>query len=302
MSWINIPSTIWIETEKQAIECSQYLLSKSEIALDTESSGLNKITEVPLIFSLSDGFERFAGMTDILYIPCMRELIGSEIPKVGSHISHVDVHWLENVDIIVGGPLYDTVTMDWLQDESREGRHGLKELAWDYCGIAMKPFAETFPMKRATKNSPAETPRDAILKKISTPEGFAEAKQYAGLDAFANHRVFTYLKQKLMETVVFVDENGNCNWTLWDHFLTFEVPFTRVLYNIERRGMKISTGYLKQMCSVADKKLKEIETNFHRAVKEKGFDNKYEFKYDFMQSFNIISFNNVEYLLISLIL
>lgn len=278
MSWNFIPETQWVESDKEIIECAEYFLDMKEpFGFDEESSGLNKITDYPILFSMSDGVSRrYAGYAACLKHPNMRRLLASSIPKVGSNIYHVDVHWAQNIDVTIDGPIYDTVVMDWLFQENREGLHGLKHVAYDYCGIQMREFTDVFPMQRATKDRPAETPKEAIEKKLSTKEGFEDAKHYAGLDAFANMKVFRYLEKKLKETPVFVDENGKTNWTLWDHFITFEVPFGKVLYNMERRGIKVSTGYLRAQSIVADKKLKEIEANFHRLMEEKGYQHYFQ--------------------------
>lgn len=269
--WRSIPSCRWLDTEAQIIECVEYVQSRPDISFDEESTGLDLIRDFPLMFSLSDGVERFGAMADVLHHPRMKEYLETVPKLIGSNLP-IDFHWAENVGIKINADIWNTVTMDWLQDENREGRHGLKDCSADHIGLIMRDFKEVFPFNRATKTTPADTAKDAILRKISTPEGFADAKQYAGLDPYANMHVFYFLKDKLQSIDCYpptYNADGTVNrWTLWDYYLAIEVPFARILYNLERRGIALSTGYLKQIEVVAKKKIDQIEAEFQTMTGE----------------------------------
>ncbi len=259
MSWNSIPATIWLEKAKDVEECVDYLRAAKDIAFDEESSGLSIIKDYPIMFSMSDGIKRFGGMAELLHAPSLKALLEDPtIPKIGSNLK-IDLHWAANIGVNIDGPIYDTVNMDWLVDENRQGRHGLKECAWDHCGIKMREFKEVFPMKRRQAGVPNDTAKDAIYRKIATKEGFEEAKHYAGLDAYANVHVKVFLERKMRETFLF----EGSSWSLFDHFCKWEAPFSRVLYNMERRGITVSTGYFKQLESVAKKKLIVLETEIN---------------------------------------
>ena len=267
MTWKHVPATIWLNNEHDIIECVKYLENKPEVCADCETTGLDIIKDFPLLFSLSDGVERFGAEADVLQHPAMKGWFENRKSLIGSNLP-IDIHWLHNIGVTFSGDIYNTVTMDWLLDENREGRHGLKDTAWDYCGIQMREFKEVFPMNRATKTTVADTAKEAILRKISTPEGYTDAKQYAGLDAYANVHVHWYLKSKLQSIdcfpPIYLPDGTVQRVTLWDYFIAVEVPFARVLWNLERRGIAISTGYLKQLETVAKKKIDSIEQEFHR--------------------------------------
>mgnify|MGYP006921341613 FL=1 len=270
-NWKSIPPCQWLTTEQQIIECVKYLSQSEESCFDSETTGLDMIRDYPLLFSLSNGIERFGAEADVLQHSVMKNYLETLPRIIGSNIL-IDTHWAENVGLFIKADLINTVTMDWLYDENREGRHGLKDCALDYCGIKMRDFKEVFPMNRATKLKAADTAKDAILRKISTPEGFEDAKQYAGLDAYANMHVYWYLKEKLQSIDCYpptYNSDGTVNrWTLWDYYLAIEVPFARVLYNLERRGIALSTGYLKQLEVVAKKKIDSIEAEFMKMTGE----------------------------------
>ena len=55
-----------------------------------------------------------------------------------------DMHMVANHGIEIKGHIFDTVAMDWLHDENRQGRHGLKQCAADYLGLKMAPFTQVF--------------------------------------------------------------------------------------------------------------------------------------------------------------
>jgi DNA polymerase I-like protein with 3'-5' exonuclease and polymerase domains len=246
--WNLIPPCEWLETEQQVIEAGTYLSTTphKEVAFDTETTGLHYIRDYPLMFSLSDGVRRFAGLWgDIGNHPgfgnhyAIKDWI-LENPAITIIMTNAkfDTHMSANRGVMLQGPMFCTLVMDWLHDENR-WNHDLKATARDHCGIKMRDFKQVFPMKPKRKNQPPDTAGAAILRKISTPEGFAEAKEYAGLDAFASFRVKEYLMYKLLE------EEIARGYSYWQYFLDWEVPFTRVLWNMERRGFMLATGHLK---------------------------------------------------------
>lgn len=258
MLWNMIPTAEWVETEQQVLEMGQYLLSvgkTNRVAFDTETTGLRIDSDIPLMLSLSDGVRRFAMMADPwLHHPAVKEgiLENPEIVKVGTNLKF-DMHMLANVGIFIKGPVHDTLVMSWLHNENRFG-HGLKDTAKDYCGIQMIEFKEIFPMRKATRNQPGETAGDAIRRVMADPVGRIKAIEYSGLDAYASHRVHSYLHDRLIAEEIY---DG---WSLWDHFVSWEAPFTEVLWNMERRGVTICTGHLRTQMGPMEKAMLAIES------------------------------------------
>lgn len=241
-NWTLIPDSEWLDTEEKVIEAGNYLANSPRqlIAFDTETTGLDIARDYPLMFSISDGIRRFASMWDPwIYHPAINEWVlkNKKIVKVGSDVKF-DMHMSANRGIFLEGDIRDTVVMDWLGDENRWS-HGLKDTASDHCGIKMKHFKEVFPMIPKKKNRPIDTPGDAILRKMSTAEGRTEAIEYAGLDAFATVKVHDFLVDRLSNDWI------NPEYNLWQYYCNWETDFTRVLWNMERRGFMICTGHLK---------------------------------------------------------
>lgn len=247
--WNLIPDCEWVENDPiQQKEVGDYLASNPTgyVSFDTETTGIHKARDYPLMFSLSDGVRRFGGMWEQINHPALREQV-LENPQVGTIFTNAkfDMHMAANKGVHIKGPLRCTLVMDWLYDENR-WNHDLKATAKDHIGIKMKDFKQVFPMKPKRKNKPPDTAGDAIRRKISTPEGFAEAKEYAGLDAYATFKVHDYLVERLQhDWIREPSTNEPQGFTYWDYFQAWEMDFTRVLYNMERRGFCMAPGHLK---------------------------------------------------------
>jgi DNA polymerase-1 len=254
--WNLIPVCEWLDNESAVEEAGRYLNNspRKMVAFDTETTGLHVIRDYPLMLSLSDGVRRFACMWDPWgWHPAIKGILENpSIIKIGTSIKF-DMHMCANRGVYVSGELRDTLVMDWMYDENR-WNHDLKATARDHCGIKMKDFREVFPMFPKRKNRPPDTAGEAIMRKLSTPEGFAEAVEYAGLDAFASFKVHDYLEMKLKEELV----PGRPNYTYWDLFLDLETDFTRVLWNMERRGFMIATGHLKSQIGPMEAEMEHI--------------------------------------------
>lgn len=256
MTWNTIPDAEWVENEQQLASVCQYLQNSGRdngLAYDTETTGLSTWSDIPLMISFSDGIRRVAMMADWLHHPWVKDALlqNVEIRKIGTNMKF-DMHMSANAGVELKGPIEDTLVKSWLHNENRFG-HGLKDTARDYCGIRMVEFKEIFPMRRGTARVPGETAGEAIRRVLADPAGRVKAIEYSGLDAYASHRVSTYLDDKLR------DESIGTNWTLLDHFRTWEVPFTQTLWNMERRGFTVCTGHLRTQKGPMERDMLDIE-------------------------------------------
>lgn len=256
MTWNTIPDAEWVDNEQQLATVCQYLHNSGKqngLAYDTETTGLSVWSDVPLMISFSDGIRRVAMMADWLHHPWIKDglLQNTDITKIMTN-AKFDMHMSANAGVEIKGPIHDTLVKSWLHNENRFG-HGLKDTAKDYCGIRMIDFKEIFPMRRGTARMPGETAGEAIRRVLADPAGRAKAIEYSGLDPYATHRVSTYLDQQLK------DESIGTNWTLYDHFRTWEAPFTQTLWNMERRGFMICTGHLRTQKGPMERAMLEIE-------------------------------------------
>jgi hypothetical protein len=144
------------------------------------------------------------------------------------------------LDAELAGDLMCTLTMDRLVDPGRP--HDLKTAYSREFHERMPSFPETFYPKDK-KGKPRKPPHKELYE-IEMGAYAADPEKvinYATMDAWAVLRLFHRLREQLEQIRTW---DGH---TLFDVFLWCEVPFTRVLFNMERRGTLIDVDYLKGM-------------------------------------------------------
>lgn len=226
-----MPPPIWVDTPEAMAGVVAHIRRTKECALDTEDTGLNLWKDHVVVWSLCPDINtRYCLSREMLEI-YEQEL--AHDPTITWYFTRMiyDFNMLANSGVTPPvGDCYDTLAMDWLYDENRQGTHGLKETATEYCEIPMKD------LKEVTKVRKGETIPDAFMRLLI--EDFDAAIDYASKDAWATFRVFKALRKKLRYQF---NSQGQC---LWDYFQEIEMPYTRTLYNMVRRGIKVNKPYL----------------------------------------------------------
>jgi len=268
-----VPPVTWVDTPEAFMEFAQHVRRTGECALDTETTGLHRATDYVLFWSAcADEESRYCFSREMLPI-WDAELSQDQDIKWYFTNQTFDFAMILNSGVRIPlGDTYCTLAMDWLYDENRQGRHGLKETSLDHLQLNMRAFKEAFKGKQK-----GETYQDRLLRAMD--EEFESATSYASLDAWATFRIFHYLKNKL-ENMYSMD--GMC---LWDYFDEVEMPFTRVLHNCSRRGIMIDVGYLDELSPKIEKDIlhihrklnkiagKEINPNSPQQLRHLLFDN-----------------------------
>lgn len=249
LQWV--PPVTWVDNGDDMMRVVRHIEDTREAALDTETTGLDRRHDHVLFWSLCpDEQTRYCLSREMLRI-FSKELAPN--PDINWYFTNqpFDFNMLANTGVRVPeGDSYCTLAMDWLRDENRTGRHGLKETAWDYLGLNMKEFKATFPRKKG------ESIQDALLRCMEQEPD--KAKSYASLDAWATFRVYHKIKHDL-------ERMYNMEGTaLWDYFCEVEVPFTRVIYNCGRRGIMVDVGYLDELGPNIQKELDKLQKEINR--------------------------------------
>jgi DNA polymerase I len=235
--------------------CKQ-LLREPMVAVDTETTGLDIVNDEVVLWSLSDGKHRWCIPRDML--PVFEPLLTDpQIIKIATN-AKFDLHMLANSGLVMEGPIWDTVVMDWLLDENRIGRHGLKQCVTDYNILPNMPdFQETFGPYYQAEYGKKRIPKkgnEVAKALLAAPQDVQT--EYASLDAWASFRLAELLKDKLAQVKY---EKG---FSAWDHFIEVEVPFTRVLWDMERAGICVSGGYLDDIKEPMDDALATMLADF----------------------------------------
>lgn len=277
---MSIPEGRWVGTEQEARQWIPYFLQTSQevgsLGLDTETSGLNKIKDRVIVWSLSDGRERICLPQE--FIPLYKQPI-LENPAINFDLTNAkfDGNMLANsgADITKAGELRDTVVQSWLYNENNQGRHGLKECVTDHFGRTTPTFEQTFgkpiPPKRHPKTkqitNPGKTVGDLIREAFANHEKRIKAADYSSLDAY-NSTLLRGHFDDLLSGVEMYKKPGYGSYTLEDYFYDVEVPFTKVLLNMERRGITVDRGHLEEQRGPMERDMARIQREFTNKAAE----------------------------------
>ncbi len=279
---LSIPTPVFIRTEEEAAPWLDYYLrthrQSDGIGLDSETTGVDKTDDRILFWSLANDVTRIAIMGEL--VPFFRPLL--ENPEVAFDLTNAkfDAHMFANsgIDITLARELRCTTVQSWLFNENRRGRHGLKECVQEFLGRRRQSFEEVFgKLKKERKKKKKDDDEDdedetddedvyesatsrAIRNHLSQPgsEKFVSAVDYASQDPYDSHAL-----RKFFDYQLSLIECGPGR-TLRDYFYEVEVPFTKVLWKMERRGITVDVGYLREREGPLLQKMSDITKEFSR--------------------------------------
>jgi DNA polymerase-1 len=271
---MSIPDPIYVGTEDEAERWVDHFLSTYQanggLGLDSETTGLNRMRDVIIYWSISDGVSRLALPASLLHV--FKEDI-LENPNIDLDFTNArfDAHMFANmgIDLTKAGKWRDTVVQSWLINENNQGRHGLKECISDHFGRVTPTFEQTFgkvPPKKIDKitgRNVNKTMDQMIREAIENPSSdrFYSAVDYASLDAYNSTKLRQHFDHLLAQVPV--------GWgSLRDYFYAVEVPFSKVLYKMERRGIAVDIGMLQDKKGPMEKDMASIERDFAQAAGE----------------------------------
>ena len=244
------PCTLITDAAEACKLVDSYLKKNLILGFDTETSSLDRDREI-LLWSFSDGEDRYCLTRSVL--SKFRPLFEDPTQIWVMTNAKFDLHALANAGIFIHGPTWDTLVMDWLLDENRF-HHGLKQCAFDHLQLPMKDFDEVF-----TRNSRKETLNEAIVRVFEeTPE---KAADYASLDAYASRALALDFYKGVLSNIEAAPFES-----LWDYYLSVEVPITSVLFQMELKGIKVDTDLLHSMEVPINKDISRIEEGFNKLV------------------------------------
>jgi len=225
---------------------SELLTPKEFLAIDTETTGDSiKMDYTPLLdkivlVTISDGERRQVVSPEML--PVVKGLLEDpQIPKV-FHNAKYDLHVLANHGYFLKGPIWDTMVMAWLICVN--DKFSLDAVAEQYLGEGKKSYAKIF------------SPKNPFLSDLEL------SFEYASRDAFLTATVFPILRDKL-KSFPWILKEGK---TLWDYYCEIESKFTLVLFNMERRGIKVDVQYLVELGKTLNEKISQIEEEINAAA------------------------------------
>lgn len=259
---IELPDTLYLSGESSHDEIQALVNEVSAnkvVAIDTETTGLSKWQDIPLYWSLAWGERRATMRADTL--PFFRDVFAQQDKWWVLANAKYDNHILGNFGITLAGEWHDVQVMHALLYEDKP--HKLKFICKHLLDWTWADFEDTFG--KITKNNPPE----AVMMKAEQ-EDMNLLIEYAANDAWGTLKAFYNMKAQLEREFTFSLFNNKPPYinTLWDFFHKIEVPYTKVLWKMERRGIKVNMAQFDKARPEAEKKIKEVEKEI---VKTAGY-------------------------------
>jgi DNA polymerase-1 len=233
------------------------LRAHKQIALDTETTGLVKWKDVPLYWSLAFGQKRMTLHGGVL--PMFMEVFNDPSKEWIFANAKYDAHILANVGITIAGRLSDTQAMHALLYEEKD--HGLKEMAEHLFGMHWGSFEDLFG--KIGKKQSAE---DRI--RVAERENMGMLVEYASNDAWGTLAIYQQLRKELEAA-----QTHSLFWnkhpfieTLWDYFWKIEGKYTKVLWKMERRGIRVDVERFDKIKPEAEAELLRISQEISKRI------------------------------------
>jgi DNA polymerase I len=251
-----LPDTIRVKTPAHAVEVAQYLATKRLLAVDTETTGLSRPRDHAILASISSGPDRYCIFPQAL--PYFKDLLENPEIKLIFHNANFDSWMLLNSGIDVNRRssrnhyrVYCTQAMHAIVDS--DAPHDLKYLAKRHLGIEMVPFRTVFAKQMRKR------PLEQVLL---DPDNEDVVVNYAGLDAFATYHLFMYLKDQLSRA-----NTDNAQYpTLWAYYVLTELPYTKILWSMEREGVRMDDDELRRQAPILEQDILAIQKWFGRKL------------------------------------
>ena len=260
MGWnVQIPDAQWFTRETEGLDgLIREIGDLKNVAIDTETTGLNYMKDIVLYWSLSwdskdkPGFiQRACLRSDVL--PFFDPIFKDPTREWDFVNAKFDMHMLYNTGVNLTGKVFDTCVMHALLYD--EAPHRLEYMARQLLGWQWKDdFKQGFK---------TEGPQN-FLPRLER-EDLTRLVEYASNDAYGTLCCYQKLKKEL---------EAAGTWSLYpehfatlsDYFYKLEAKFTRVLWKCERRGMHIDMDFLQNIERPVSEDITRLEREVNHIV------------------------------------
>lgn len=250
--WHKLPVPEWVDDPIRMEQVCREVRDAGLAGIDTETTGKDDwMKDFILFWSMSTNKgNRWCFSKRMLDI-FDQELAGDPRITWAMTNANFDRSMLVNSGVReLAGPVHCTLVMDWLHDENRKGRHGLKSAARDHLKLDMNEFKKVF------KKLKGETYQDTLMRMIA--ESPDSAIDYASMDAWATLELWRFLKKELEA------ERAVTGVSMWDLYEKVEVPYSKALFYNMRNGVMLDQGWLRQIRVPLTNKIDECLFQFNK--------------------------------------
>ena len=254
------------------------------VSLDTETTGLGRVDDIPLFWSMAWGNRRVCMHAHTLDL--FQDAFKDPRKQWVLQNSKFDMHMLANVGIGIAGEVIDVMVMHSLLYEDMP--HDLKNMSEQMLGWRWVGFDDTFRFSKAGKlteqSTEADLEKGGLFRSVQDAilwcfhNDLSKLVEYASNDAYGTLQLYHKLEQELMEARTYSCMYPNEPlWlrkqisTLADMFFEYEVPFTKVLFNMERHGVLMDTEYLASLEGLMTEEETAIAREITKISSRKGY-------------------------------
>ena len=185
------------------------------------------------------------GETVKVFFDIRPELIAylRQVQIVGHGCKSSEIKWLERYGVTIDQLYHDTMICEYVYDSTQKS-YGLKKILEDKFGVVYPTYSEMVSNEEVIKDwcdchddlipknkkGLAKPPKRLTLDKLP-PEYVA---QYNAADCFYTHKLYTWQRQ-------------NMSVAQLNFFNTIELPMTKLIYEMERKGVKIDTKFIRRL-------------------------------------------------------
>jgi DNA polymerase-1 len=244
---IEIPTAEYIDRDYPRLEqLINEVRAQPRIALDTETTGLNTWKDMPLFWSLAWPGRRVTLHASVM--PLFQEAFDD--PRKYWYFANAkfDLHMTANYGCPIQGHVVDVQVMHALLHDDRP--HALKSIAEEVKGWRWSDFKDTF------RPRPGFTYQDAMMEMFHADRG--RLVEYAANDAYATFEIGMELDRQLHRERTY-SLYPDLYPTLGEVFWRTEMPFTRVLWKMERKGIKLDFERAERTKEPISQRMAEIE-------------------------------------------
>lgn len=233
---------VWIvDSEEAARRFKEVLPRASSAAIDSETSGINRMTD--RIYTIQMHWGEKPAIIFEPYIHILGPWIKDKKPWGKFFNAKFEMWMFENHGIPWLGPVEDSNVTDWLVDENVKNAD-LKTRVHTVLGKPSRPsWNKLFPRMNAQQAYEAH------------PQLFLDYSIADAVDTWE----FAANRQAELEKLPWHKDDS-----MWDYFTQIEMPTTKVLYKMERRGVRIDVDFLEEAEEQAKKTLEKLERRFYR--------------------------------------
>jgi len=260
---LDMPRPVWVDSKGDAYELADHLAAQPHFAVDSETTGLDFNRDSVVFWSVATPTERWTLSRHVL--PYFRHLFEDPDRTIIGHNYYMfDYHMFANSGIVTGANIHDTLVMNGIPGiAARMNQNSLKACVRAYFNRLMPEYKELF----------GKVTMEEIEDGGHRHELWDTLVDYASRDAWETLMLYYFLRDELQGWYCDLDDDEGIpvedpQRTLWDHYLEYEVPFSKLLAEITYYGVQVDVGHLLDLKPEFEGKMESLHTDFVRVAGE----------------------------------